>query len=282
MKTPRSVRAGSLTLPDPDAPFFLIAGPCVIESEAHASDTARAIGEIVGARKLPWIFKSSYDKANRTSGTSFRGLGIAKGLAVLDGIRGALGVPVLTDVHLPEEAREAGRVVDVLQVPAFLCRQTDLLVACAETGRCVNVKKGQFLSPEEMRGAVEKVRGAGNENVLLTERGTFFGYGRLVVDFAGLPDLAAHGAPVVFDATHAVQRPGGLGDRSGGDRTRVPFLARAAVAAGFHGLFLEVHPDPDRAPSDGPNMVRLADLGPLLDQCIAIATALRGDRPKER
>jgi 2-dehydro-3-deoxyphosphooctonate aldolase (KDO 8-P synthase) len=270
-----SARAGDLALPGADAPFFVIAGPCVIESAEQALETARALAEIARGRGLPFIFKSSYDKANRTSGRSFRGPGLERGLAALEQVRRSLRVPVLTDVHSPEEAREAGKVVDVVQVPAFLCRQTDLLLACGETGKCVNVKKGQFVAPEEMRGALDKVRSTGNENVLLTERGTFFGYGRLVVDFAALPDLAAHGAPTVFDATHSVQRPGGLGDRTGGDRTRVPYLARAAVAAGFDGLFLEVHPDPDRAPSDGPNMVRLDALGALLDDCVSIARALR-------
>lgn len=279
---PKPVRAGSLELPAVGAPFFLFAGPCVIESAAHAHDTAAAIAEIARARKIPFVYKSSYDKANRSSGKSFRGLGLEKGVHILADVRAKLGVPVLTDVHLPEEARDAGAVVDVVQVPAFLCRQTDLLVACAQTGKCVNIKKGQFLAPEDMRGAAEKVRAAGNANVMLTERGTFFGYGRLVVDFAGLPDLAAHGAPVVFDATHSVQRPGGLGDRSGGDRTRVPFLACAAIAAGFHGLFLEVHQDPDRAPSDGPNMVRLDSLGALLDECLGVAEGLARARAKGR
>lgn len=269
-----AVRAGSLTLPTPGAPLFLIAGPCVIESRAHALECAHAIVEIAAKRGLPYIYKSSYDKANRTSGASFRGVGIRKGMEILADVREKYAVPILTDVHTAAEATEAGRTVDVLQVPAFLCRQTDLLLACAETKKCVNIKKGQFLSPVEMKGAVEKVKSAGNNNILLTERGTFFGYGRLVVDFAGFPDLAAHGAPLVFDATHSVQRPGAEGNRSGGDRTRVPFLARAAVAAGFHGLFLESHPDPDCAPSDGPNMVRIADLGALLDDCVAIARSL--------
>jgi 2-dehydro-3-deoxyphosphooctonate aldolase (KDO 8-P synthase) len=272
-----TVRAGSLTLPAPGAPFFLLAGPCVIESRAHALECAGAIAEIARRLGIPFIYKSSYDKANRSSGKSFRGVGLDKGLEILTEVRAAARVPVVTDVHTAEEARAAGKAVDVLQVPAFLCRQTDLLFACGETGKCVNVKKGQFLSPEEMGGALDKVKSTGNGNVLLTERGTFFGYGRLVVDFAGFPDLAAHGVPTVFDATHAVQRPGALGDRSGGDRTRVPFLARAAVAVGFLGLFMEVHPDPDRAPSDGPNMVPLGSLEPLLAACLAIAKARAGE-----
>ncbi|MBI3820111.1 MAG: 3-deoxy-8-phosphooctulonate synthase [Planctomycetes bacterium] len=274
LPTPNPVRAGRYTLPASGTPFFLIAGPCAIESRAHAMECAQEIVEIAAKRKIPIIYKSSYDKANRTSGKSFRGVGLKNGLAILAEVREKYQIPILTDVHLPEEAAEAGKTVDVLQIPAFLCRQTDLLTACALTGKCVNIKKGQFLSPAEMKGAVEKVKSSGNVNILLTERGTFFGYGRLVVDFAGLPDLAAHGQPVVFDATHSVQRPGSLGDRTGGDRERVPFLARAAVAAGFHGLFMETHPDPDHAPSDGPNMVRLDALGALLDECVAIASAL--------
>lgn len=272
---PAAVRAGSLTLPAPGAPFFLIAGPCVIESRAHAHECAAAVCEITKKRGIPYIYKSSYDKANRSSGKSFRGVGIARGIGILAEVRERWNTPVLTDVHLPDEATEAGRVVDILQIPAFLCRQTDLLLAAAATGKCVNVKKGQFLSPLDMRGAVQKIKDAGNPNVLLTERGTFFGYGRLVVDFAGLPDLASHGCPTVFDATHSVQQPGALGDRTGGDRSRVPGLARAAIAAGFDGLFAETHPDPDKAPSDGPNMVRIDTLGALLDDCIAIARAIR-------
>lgn len=275
LPTPAPVRAGSLTIPVPRTPFFLIAGPCVIESRAHALECAQSIIEITKSRGIPYIYKSSYDKANRSSGSTFRGTGIVKGMEILAEVREKYKVPILTDVHTADEATEAGKTVDVVQVPAFLCRQTDLLIACAETGKCVNIKKGQFLSPAEMKGAVEKVKSAGNSNITLTERGTFFGYGRLVVDFAGLPDLAAFGYPVVFDATHSVQRPGALGDRSGGDRGRVPFLARAAVAAGFDGLFMETHPDPDRAPSDGPNMVRLAELGALLDECVAISRAVR-------
>ncbi|MFN0207398.1 MAG: 3-deoxy-8-phosphooctulonate synthase [Planctomycetota bacterium] len=270
------VQAGSLTI-QARAPFFIIAGPCVIESRAHAMECAEATVKIMAARGIPYIYKSSYDKANRTSGKSFRGVGIAKGMDILAEVREKYQIPVLTDVHDAPDAREAGKTVDVLQIPAFLCRQTDLLIACGESGKCVNIKKGQFLSPEEMRGAVEKVRSTKNKNILLTERGTFFGYGRLVVDFAGLPDLAAHGCPVVFDATHSVQRPGALGDRTGGDRSRVPFLARAAVAAGFDGMFMEVHPDPDRAPSDGPNMLSIASLPELLDECLAIGKALGRD-----
>jgi 2-dehydro-3-deoxyphosphooctonate aldolase (KDO 8-P synthase) len=270
----KPVTAGNLTIPSKGAPFFLFAGPCVIESESHALECARAIAAVASKHKIPFVYKSSYDKANRSSVKSFRGVGLEKGLAILAEVRRKVGVPVLTDVHLPEEAAEAGKVVDVLQVPAFLCRQTDLLVSCGETGKCVNIKKGQFLSPREMAGAVEKVRGTGNPNILLTERGTFFGYGRLVVDFSGFPDLAEHGCPTVFDATHSVQQPGALGDRTGGDRTRVPFLARAAMAVGFDGLFMEVHPDPDRAPSDGPNMVKLDSLGALVESCVAVARAL--------
>jgi 2-dehydro-3-deoxyphosphooctonate aldolase (KDO 8-P synthase) len=273
-----SVQVGPVTFGG-GAPFALIAGPCVIESREHALRHAEAIARICRRLHVPFVFKSSYDKANRTSGRSFRGVGIEHGLSVLAAAREATGAPVLTDVHDAQQAAAAGEVADVLQIPAFLCRQTDLLLAAAATGRAVNVKKGQFLAPSDMAQVVTKLRDAGNDRILLTERGTSFGYHALVVDFTGFPTMRATGQPLVFDATHSVQRPGGQGDRSGGDRTLVPYLARAAVACGIDGLFLEVHEDPDHAPSDGPNMVRLADLEPLLTELLAIQSAMRASPP---
>lgn len=266
------IEIGNLTLDGKK--LFLIAGPCVIESEKFALETAKKLRDIAAKRKIPFIYKSSYDKANRSSGKSFRGVGLKAGLEILNNVRDKVGVPVLTDVHQPFEAVEAGKVVDCLQIPAFLCRQTDLLLAAGESGVAVNVKKGQFLSPEEMKNVVEKVASTGNENILLTERGTFFGYGRLVVDMTTIPIMQKFGVPVVIDATHAVQRPGGLGDRTGGDRTLAPYIAKAAVAVGCDGVFTEVHPNPDKAPSDGPNMLRMQDLPKLLDQLLAIRKAI--------
>jgi 2-dehydro-3-deoxyphosphooctonate aldolase (KDO 8-P synthase) len=247
-------------------PLALIAGPCVIESREHALRHAEAIAAICRPRGIGVVFKSSYDKANRTSGRSFRGPGVDEGLHVLAEVRSEVGVPTLTDVHESQHCLAVGQAVDCLQIPAFLCRQTDLLLAAAATGRAVNVKKGQFLAPEDVGNVVRKVIDAGNPKVLITERGTSFGYHALVVDFAGFPTMRAFGQPLVFDATHSVQQPGAQGHATGGDRSKVPYLARAAVACGIDGLFLEVHEDPDRAPSDGPNMLRLADLGPLLDE----------------
>ncbi len=249
---------------------FLIAGPCVIESEQLALDTAHRIAEIARAVGLPYIFKSSYDKANRSSIGSFRGPGLQKGLEVLRKVREDVGVPVLTDVHSVEEATQAGEVVDVLQIPAFLCRQTDLLLAAARTGRVVNVKKGQFLSPWEMGNVVTKLEESGNRRILLTERGSSFGYNNLVVDMRAFPILRGFGYPVVFDATHSVQLPGGAGTRSTGQREFVAPLAAAAAGAGCDGFFMEVHPDPDHALSDGPNMVPLHTLKPLLDRLVRI------------
>ncbi len=249
---------------------FLIAGPCVIESEQLALDTAHRIAEIARAIGLPYIFKSSYDKANRSSIGSFRGPGLQKGLEVLRKVREEVGVPVLTDVHSVEEATQAGEVVDVLQIPAFLCRQTDLLLAAARTGRVVNVKKGQFLSPWEMGNVVTKLEESGNRRILLTERGSSFGYNNLVVDMRAFPILRGFGYPVVFDATHSVQLPGGAGTRSAGQREFVAPLAAAAAGAGCDGFFMEVHPDPDHALSDGPNMVPLHTLKPLLDRLVRI------------
>lgn len=249
---------------------FLIAGPCVIESEQLALDTAHRIAEIARAVGLPYIFKSSYDKANRSSIGSFRGPGLQEGLEVLRKVRQEVGVPVLTDVHSVEEATQAGEVVDVLQIPAFLCRQTDLLLAAARTGRVVNVKKGQFLSPWEMGNVVTKLEESGNRRILLTERGSSFGYNNLVVDMRAFPILRGFGYPVVFDATHSVQLPGGAGTRSAGQREFVAPLAAAAAGAGCDGFFMEVHPDPDHALSDGPNMVPLHTLKPLLDRLVRI------------
>ena len=251
-------------------PHVLIAGPCVIEHEDLLLDTASRISEIAEQVGMPFIFKSSYDKANRTSINSFRGPGIKKGLEILRKVKDKVQVPILTDVHSVEEATQAGQVADVLQIPAFLCRQTDLLGAAAQTGRTVNVKKGQFLSPWEMKHVIQKLIDHGAVQIVVTERGSSFGYNNLVVDMRSLPILRGLGYPVVFDATHSVQLPGGGGDKSSGQREFVAPLARAAAAAGCDGFFMEVHPNPDEALSDGPNMVPLARLEPLLKQLINI------------
>ena len=251
-------------------PFALIAGPCVLESRAHALETAEALKGIATRLGIGLVYKSSFDKANRTSVTSARGMGLADALPIFAEIRETIGLPVVTDVHEPEQCAATAEAVDVLQVPAFLCRQTDLLLAAAATGKPVNVKKGQFLAPWDMKNVVAKIVGAGNPNVLVTERGVSFGYNTLVSDMRALPILAETGAPVIFDATHSVQQPGGHGTSSGGERRFVPVLARAAVAVGVAGLFIETHQDPDRAPSDGPNMLPLAELEPLLAELIAI------------
>ena len=253
-----------------ELPFALIAGPCLLESRAHALETAQALKEIAERLKLGLIYKSSFDKANRTSAQSARGLGLIEALPILAEIKDATGLPVTTDVHEAEQCAAITEVVDVLQIPAFLCRQTNLLVAAARTGKPVNVKKGQFLAPWDMKHVVAKLVGAGNPNVLVTERGVSFGYNTLVSDMRALPILAETGAPVIFDATHSVQQPGGQGAVSGGERRFVPVLARAAVAVGVAGLFIETHQDPDRAPSDGPNMLSLAALEPLLKELIEI------------
>jgi 2-dehydro-3-deoxyphosphooctonate aldolase (KDO 8-P synthase) len=251
-------------------PLALIAGPCVLESRAHAFEMAAALKELTARLGVGFVYKTSFDKANRTSSKSARGVGLDNALAVFSELREKLGVPVLTDVHEPEQCAAVAEVVDVLQIPAFLCRQTDLLVAAAKTaartGRAVNVKKGQFLAPWDMANVVEKVTGAGNANVLVTERGVSFGYNTLVSDMRSLPVLAKTGAPVIFDATHSVQQPGGQGTASGGQREFVAVLARAAVAVGVAGVFIETHQDPDHAPSDGPNMVALKDMEPLLER----------------
>ncbi len=252
-----------------ELPFALIAGPCALESRAHALEMAAALKEIAGRVGFGLVYKTSFDKANRTSSRSARGLGIEAALPIFAEIRDTLKLPVLTDVHEAEQCVRVTEAVDVLQIPAFLCRQTDLLVAAARTGRVVNVKKGQFLAPWDMKNVVDKITGAGNRNVLVTERGVSFGYNTLVSDMRALPILKAQtGAPVIFDATHSVQQPGGQGTTSGGERQFVPVLARAAVAVGVAGLFIETHQDPDKAPSDGPNMLPLKEMEPLLRQLV--------------
>ena len=249
---------------DNKAPLFCIAGPCAIEGRAQALEVAAALKEIFAKAGMPFVYKSSFDKANRSSGSAFRGVGMAEGLSILADVREKVEVPVLTDVHLPEQARPVADVVDMLQTPAFLCRQTDLIEAVAATGKPANIKKGQFLAPWEMENVLAKARATGNERICLCERGISFGYGNLVVDMRGLEIMKRTGAPVIFDATHSVQLPGSLGSCSGGQREFVPVLARAAVAMGVAGIFLEVHPDPDKAPCDGPNMLALKDLPRML------------------
>ncbi len=245
-------------------PFVLIAGPCQIEGMAHAMEVAAALDEICADAGIPLIYKSSFDKANRTSAGAARGVGMTAGLDILAAVRARFARPVLTDVHAPEQCAPAAAAVDVLQIPAFLCRQTDLLVAAGETGAAINVKKGQFLAPWDMTNVAAKIAGTGNERILLTERGASFGYNTLVADMRSLPIMAATGYPVVMDATHAVQQPGGQGTSSGGQREFAPVLARAALAVGVASVFIETHPDPDRAPSDGPNMIPLRAMPALL------------------
>jgi 2-dehydro-3-deoxyphosphooctonate aldolase (KDO 8-P synthase) len=268
--TPTVVKVGSAAFGN-HLPLALIAGPCQLESRDHALEIAAALKAMAEARGIGLVFKASFDKANRTSGSAARGLGLEGALPIFAEIRERLGLPVLTDVHAAEQCAPVAEVVDVLQIPAFLCRQTDLLLAAARTGRAVNVKKGQFLAPWDMRHVAAKVTEAGNPNVIVTERGASFGYNTLVSDMRSLPIMAkvTGGAPVVFDATHSVQQPGGQGASSGGQREFVAVLARAAVAVGVAGVFIETHPDPDRAPSDGPNMVALADMPALLDELLA-------------
>jgi 2-dehydro-3-deoxyphosphooctonate aldolase (KDO 8-P synthase) len=249
------------------SPLFIIAGPCVIESAELCLTVGRNVKRVCEQLGLPYIFKASFDKANRSSNDSFRGPGLIDGLAVLERVKKELDLPVLTDIHEPSQAAVAGKIVDVLQVPAFLARQTDLLLACGKTGRWVNIKKGQFMSPPEMKTAAEKVASTGNNNILLTERGTFFGYNRLVNDFTALPMMKSFGHPVVFDITHSTQQPAAMGHQSGGNPQYSPLLARAAVAAGVDGLFLECHPDPKSAKSDAATMLNLNEVQPLLAQC---------------
>ena len=252
-----------------DAPMMLFAGPCAMESRDHAIEVSSAIKEITDDLGLGFVYKTSFDKANRTSLGSARGVGLAEALPVFAEVKERLGIPVLTDIHEREQCAPVAEVVDVLQIPAFLCRQTDLLVAAAETGAVVKVKKGQFLAPWDMQNVVAKVRGAGNDRVLVTERGASFGYNTLVTDFRGIRTMADY-APVIFDATHSVQQPGGQGGTSGGQRDMVPTLARAACAVGVAGVFAETHPDPDHAPSDGPNMIPLRRLRPFLEELVEI------------
>lgn len=254
--------------------FQLIAGPCVIESEEMVLSIAGKMKEITDRLGIPYTFKASFDKANRTSLSSFRGPGIDEGLRILKKVKDTYGLPVCTDIHEPWQAAPAAQVADILQIPAFLCRQTDLLVAAAKTGRCVNIKKAQFLAPWDMKNCVEKVRQSGNENVMLCERGTSFGYNTLVVDMTGLRVMKEFGVPVIFDATHSVQKPGGKGTSTGGNREFVEYLAKAAVAVGVDGLFMETHPDPDSAKSDGPNMVPLSEMEALLKKLIRVYDAV--------
>ncbi|MBI5162939.1 MAG: 3-deoxy-8-phosphooctulonate synthase [Magnetospirillum sp.] len=271
MTTPHHVAAGSVTFGN-DLPLVLIAGPCQMESRAHALECALALKEMAGKAGIGLIYKSSFDKANRTSLAGRRGIGLDGALPVFAEIRETLGLPVLTDIHNEEQCAPVAKVVDILQIPAFLCRQTDLLIAAGRTGAVINVKKGQFLAPTQMANVADKVASTGNTRILLTERGASFGYGDLIADMRALVIMARTGWPVVMDATHAVQSPGGQGQSSGGDRRLAPVLARAAVSVGVAAVFIETHPDPDRAPSDGPNMIALADMPAL------IATLMEFDR----
>jgi 2-dehydro-3-deoxyphosphooctonate aldolase (KDO 8-P synthase) len=278
MKPNSTITAGAVKIAN-DRPFALIAGPCALESRAHAFEMASALKEMTAKLGIGLIYKTSFDKANRTSANSARGIGLELALPIFADIRSQLGLPVLTDVHEKEQCAEATQAVDVLQIPAFLCRQSDLLEAAAKTGKIVNVKKGQFLAPWDMKNVVEKVTNAGNPNVMATERGVSFGYNTLVSDMRALPVLKAIGCPVVFDATHSVQQPGGQGATSGGQREMVPVLARAAVAIGVAAVFMETHQDPDKAPSDGPNMVHLKDMPSLLAELIDYDRLAKRPRP---
>lgn len=260
---------------DQNQPFSLIAGPCSMESMDHSLMMAEKLNALCHARGIDFVFKASFDKANRTSGDSPRGVGLDAALETFRRIKEQIGCPVLTDIHEAEQCAPVAEVVDILQIPAFLCRQTSLLQAAGESGACINIKKGQFLAPEDMEFAAEKVAACGNKNILLTERGASFGYRNLVVDMRALVIMAETGYPVIFDATHSVQSPGGAGGKSGGKREFVPPLARAALAVGVAGLFIETHQDPDNAPSDGPNMLPLADMPAFLDQCQAIDQACK-------
>ncbi|HVY18494.1 MAG TPA: 3-deoxy-8-phosphooctulonate synthase [Bauldia sp.] len=269
MKPNARVKVGAATFANV-APLALIAGPCQLESRQHAFDMAGRLKEMTTKLGMGFVYKTSFDKANRTSLKGKRGMGLDKALAIFADLRAKLGVPILTDVHEREQCAEIAPVVDVLQIPAFLSRQTDLLIAAAKTGKVVNVKKGQFLAPWDMKNVVAKITDSGNRNVLVTERGASFGYNTLVSDMRALPIMAEIGAPVIFDATHSVQQPGGQGTSTGGDRRFVPVLARAAVAVGVAGVFIETHQDPDNAPSDGPNMVPIGELPALLDDLVAL------------
>jgi 2-dehydro-3-deoxyphosphooctonate aldolase (KDO 8-P synthase) len=257
-------------------PLFLIAGPCVIESPKHPGQVAARLRDITGELGMPLVFKASFDKANRSSGASYRGLGLERGLEILAGVKSRYGVPILTDVHDVSQVETVAQVADVLQIPAFLCRQTDLVQEAARSGRVVNIKKGQFMAPWDMKGVMEKAASTGNRSLMVTERGASFGYNNLVVDMRSFPALRSFGYPVVFDITHSVQRPGGLGDRSGGEAHFIDTLAPAGVAAGVDGLFMEVHENPARALSDGPNAYRLGRLEKLLKRLLAVDRAVRG------
>jgi 2-dehydro-3-deoxyphosphooctonate aldolase (KDO 8-P synthase) len=275
MTIPKHVSVGPVTIGN-DLPFVLISGPCQIESRDHALFMAEALKTAAAQAGVPFVFKSSFDKANRTSVSGRRGVGIDAGLAILAEVKGALGCPVLTDVHEASQIEAAAQAVDILQIPAFLCRQTDLLLAAGRTGAVINVKKGQFLAPWDMAAVAQKVASTGNERILLTERGASFGYNTLVSDMRALPVMAQTTYPVVFDATHSVQQPGGLGSASGGQREFAPVLARSAVAAGVAAIFAEAHDDPDKAPSDGPVMLPLAWMGPMLERLKAIDAVVKG------
>ena len=270
----RTQITNSLAVGD-QCPLTLFGGPCVIESEDLTLKMAAEIKKVCDRLKINFVFKASFDKANRTSINSFRGYPIEEGLKILQKVKDEVGVPLVTDIHLPQQAAIAAEVVDILQIPAFLCRQTDLLVAAAATGKAINVKKGQFLAPWDMKNVVTKLESCGNNRIMLTERGTSFGYNTLVVDFRSLPQMRALGYPVVFDATHSVQMPGGQGNKSGGQREFVPYLARAAAAIGIDALFMEIHEDPDRALSDGPNMIHLANLENVLRSIVNVRNSLQ-------
>jgi len=265
MAQPRHVTVGNVAIGN-DLPLALIAGPCALESRAHALETARVLADMTAKLGIGLIYKTSFDKANRTSHSSARGMGMKEGLPILAEVREVVGIPVITDVHEPGQCAPVAEAVDVLQIPAFLCRQTDLLIAAGETGRAINVKKGQFLAPWDMKNVLAKIESTGNKKVMLCERGASFGYNTLVSDMRALPILAETGAPVVFDATHSVQQPGGQGTASGGERQFIPVLARAAVAIGVAAVFMETHEDPDRAPSDGPNMIPLKQMPALIEE----------------
>ena len=271
------VKCGKLTISN-NNPFTLIAGPCQLENENHAIDVAKKLKEITDKLNIGLIYKTSFDKANRTSLKGKRGAGLEKSLPVFDKIRKDLGIPVLTDIHNVEQCALVSNHVDVLQIPAFLCRQTDLLIAAAKTGKVINVKKGQFLAPWDMVNVTKKISDSGNKNILVTERGASFGYNTLVSDFRSIPIMSKNGYPVVFDATHSVQQPGGLGEKSGGQREFVEYLARAAVAVGVAAVFMETHPDPDNAPSDGPNMVPLSKMENLLKQLLKIDQLIKNGK----
>ena len=273
----KSVKCGKLSISNA-SPFTLIAGPCQLENEKHALNVAIELKKITDKLNIGLIYKTSYDKANRTSLKGKRGIGIEKSLPIFDKIRKEIGIPVLTDVHTSEQCSVVSKHVDILQIPAFLCRQTDLLIAAAKTGKIINVKKGQFLAPWDMVNVTKKIEDSGNRNILVTERGASFGYNTLVSDMRSLPIMAKNGYPVVFDATHSVQQPGGMGDKSGGQREFVEYLARAAIAVGVAAIFMETHPDPDNAPSDGPNMVPLSKMPDLLKQLVQIDKLIKNGK----